>query len=207
LLLLVAALAAPRAFALNPADNPADYIATSWDVEEGLPYNSIRDIFQTRDGYLWIGTLQGLVRFDGLTFTLFTSHNAPGLLNNQITSLAQTADGSLWIGTSFGLTRYQNGRFTTYTHADGLKNTNGTINAVCVAPDGSLWIGSQDGITRWVDGKFVNDIDTSAYSTQGLRSIFVDRRKAIWLAFGAEALRYQGRRGGISPAERSHDAQ
>ena len=191
LLLLVAALAAPHAFALNPAEKPADYIATSWDVEEGLPYNSIRDIFQTRDGYLWIGTLQGLVRFDGLTFTLFTSHNTPGLLNNQITSFAETADGSLWIGTSFGLTRYQNGRFTAYTHADGLKNTNGTVNALCVAPDGSLWIGTQDGITRWVNGKFVNDIDTSAYATQGLRSMFVDRRKAIWLAFGAEALRYQ----------------
>ncbi len=191
LLLLAAALAAPRAFALNPAEQPADYIASHWDAEDGLPHNSVKQIFQTRDGYLWVGTLQGLARFDGLTFTIFTSHNTPGLPNNQITSFAETPDGSLWIGTSFGLARYQNGRFTAYGQADGVKSRSGTVNAVCVAPDGSLWIGSQDGITRWVDGKFVNDIDTSAYNTIGLRNIFADRQKAMWLAAGSVALRYQ----------------
>jgi PAS domain S-box-containing protein len=190
-MLLVATLAAPRAFALNPAEKPADYIASRWDAEDGLPHNSIKQIFQTRDGYLWVGTQQGLARFDGLTFTIFTSHNTPGLPNDQITSFAETADGSLWIGTSFGLARYQNGRFTAYGQADGVKSKTGTVNAVCVAPDGSLWIGSQDGITRWVNGKFVNDIDTSAYNMIGLRTIFVDRQKAVWLAAGSEALRYQ----------------
>jgi PAS domain S-box-containing protein len=191
LMLLVAALAAPRAFALNPAEKPADYIASRWDNEDGLPHNSIKQIFQTRDGYLWVGTLQGLTRFDGLTFTIFTSHNTPGLPNSQITSFAETPDGSLWIGTSSGLARYQNGRFTSYGQADGVKSKTGTVNAVCVAPDGSLWIGSQDGITRWVDGRFVSDIDTSAYDTHGLRDIFVDRQKVIWLANGSETLRYQ----------------
>ena len=202
LLLLVAALAAPCAFALNPAEKPADYTASRWDAEDGLPHNSIKQIFQTRDGYLWVGTLQGLARFDGLTFTIFTSHNPLGLPNNQITSFAETPDGSLWIGTSFGLARYQNGRFTAYGQADGVKSKSGTVNAVCVAPDGSLWIGSQDGITRWVDGKFVNDIDTSAYSLIGLRSLFVDRQKAMWLAVGSEALRYQdGKFTSFGPAQ------
>jgi PAS domain S-box-containing protein len=189
LVALLAALAAPSTFALNPAEKPANYIVTRWDTEDGLPHNAIRQIFQTRDGYLWVGTLQGLARFDGLTFTVFTQHNTPSFPNNQITSFAETRDGSLWIGTSFGLARYRNGRFTSYGQADGLKAD--TINTVCVAPDGSLWIGGRGGITRWVDGKFVNDIDTSAYDTLALRVITVDRQKAMWVACGSEALRYR----------------
>ena len=187
---LIAALAAPCGFALSPTEVPSNYIASHWDIDNGLPHNAIKAIFQTRDGYIWIGTQQGLARFDGLTFTVFTRHNTPSFPDNQITSLAETSDGSLWIGTSVGLGRYQNGRFTTYGRADGLKAD--TINAVCVAPDGSLWIGGQDGITRWVHGQFVNDIDTSGYEMRGLRSIFVDHQKSIWLSVGLDAIRYAG---------------
>jgi PAS domain S-box-containing protein len=182
-------LGAPGAFALNSADKPADYIAAHWDTEDGLPHNSIKQLFQTRDGYLWIGTGYGLVRFDGLTFTVFDSHNTPQIPNSQITSLAETSDGSLWFGTSEALVRYFGGRFTAFTQADGVRSI--TINSVCVAADGSLWIGGQLGITRWVDGKFVNDIDTSAFDTLGLRTIFRDRQNAMWIANGSEALRYR----------------
>src|SRR5262249_38679116 len=142
-------------WALNPDEKPANYIASHWDTEDGLPHNSIKQIFQSRDGYLWIGTLQGLARFDGLTFTTFNRHSTPGLSNNQITSFAETSDGSLWIGTALGLVRYYRGQFSSHTTADGLKVD--TVNSVCVAPDGSLWIGGRAGVTRWVDGKFVND--------------------------------------------------
>jgi len=186
---LIAAFTAPSTFALNPAEKPVDYVVTRWNAEEGLPHNSIRKIFQTRDGYLWIATTQGLARFDGLAFTNFSAPSTRSFPNNRITSLAETPDGSLWIGTSAGLARYQNGRFTAYGQADGIKAV--TVNAICVAPDGSLWIGGRDGITRWVDGRFVNDIDTSAYDTLGLRAIYVDRQKSIWLACGSEALRYR----------------
>jgi ligand-binding sensor domain-containing protein/signal transduction histidine kinase len=186
---MILATAMPDAMALDPAEPPANYIAVHWGTEDGLPHNQVRCIFQTRDGYLWVGTQQGLARFDGLTFTVFNQHNTPTLPHNLITSFAQTPDGSLWIGTSSGLARYQNGRFTAYGRTNGLKAD--TVNSLCVAPDGSLWIGGRAGITRWVDGKFVNDIDTSAYDMLGLRFIGVDRHKAIWLAAGFDALRYQ----------------
>jgi PAS domain S-box-containing protein len=185
---LVAALAAPGAFALNPAEKPANYIVTRWDAEDGLPQNSIRQIFQTRDGYLWIGTTQGLARFDGLTFTIFSYPATPGIPGNQITSFAETRDGSLWIGTADGLAQYHDGHFTAYGRAQGLKTE--IINALCVAPDGSLWIGSREGITRWVDGKFVNDIDTSGYDTVGMRHIALDRHNTLWLSMGSETLHY-----------------
>src|SRR5438309_1671343 len=81
---------ASEALALNPTENPSAYIVNHWDAEEGLPHNAIKQIFQTHDGYLWVGTMQGLARFDGLTFTTFNQHNTPGFPNNQITAFAET---------------------------------------------------------------------------------------------------------------------
>lgn len=188
---LAAGVACPTAIALNPAENPTHYIAAKWDTETGLPHNSVRQFFQTKDGYLWVGTTQGIARFDGLRFTVFNQHNTPGILNSQVTAFAETGDGSLWIATSYGLTRYFRGRFTSYLAGDGVKTSTGTVNGLCVAPDGSLWIGSRDGITRWVDGKFVPDIDTSAYDTLDMRLLTVDHSKAIWVACGTFGLRYR----------------
>jgi len=182
-------VAGPRALALDPAEKPANYIAAHWDTEDGLPHNLVRCIFQTRDGYLWVGTQQGLARFDGLTFTVFNQHNTPEISSTIITSFAETRDGSLWVGTSVGLLRYQDGRFKAYGRADGLKAD--TVNSLCVAPDGSLWIGGREGITRWINGKFINDIDTSAFDMRGMRFVGVDRHNAIWIASGFDALRCQ----------------
>ncbi len=178
-----------QSFALNPDDRPADYSVAHWDTENGLPHNSIRQLFQSSDGYLWIGTQAGLARFDGLNFTVFNRNNTPAFTNSLITSLAETPDGSLWIGTAQDLVRYSGGVFTSYTQADGLKDR--TINTLCVAPDGSLWIGGQSGVTRWIGGKFLNDIDTSGHSTRGMRNITLLDKNQMWLGIGSEALRFQ----------------
>jgi PAS domain S-box-containing protein len=191
-LLAAALLAVPVLHALDPLEKPADYNARHWDTEDGLPHNSVRELFQTRDGYLWIGTNFGLARFDGLTFTVFTKHNTPELRSPQVTSMAETADGSLWIGTASGLLRYHEGRFTRFDKSNGLRGD--TINAVCVAPDGSLWIGSREGVVRWVNGSFVRDIDTSGHDLIGIRDINVDAKGVIWISHGTGLLRYhQGR--------------
>lgn len=181
--------ATPSAFALSPAEKPGNYVASHWDTESGLPHNSVKQLFQTRDGYLWIGTSYGLARFDGLKFTVFNKNNTPAITNNQITSMAQTADGSLWIGTASGLVRHLDGKFSHFTKGTGLKSE--TVNTLCVVPDGSLWIGGREGVVRWVDGKFIEDINTSAFDTLGMRNITVARDKAVWLATGSQALRYK----------------
>jgi ligand-binding sensor domain-containing protein/signal transduction histidine kinase len=184
----IAFLSGPPVRALDPTEKPANYIVTRWDTEDGLPHNSIRHLYQSRDGFLWIGTTQGLARFDGLKFTSFTHGNTPGLPHTQITSITETPDGILWIATAGGLAQYRDGVFTAFGRAEGLKAD--VVNALRVAPDGSLWIATGGGITRWVDGKFVNDIDTSAFDLVGMRHIALDRRKQLWLSVGSEALRY-----------------
>src|ERR1043165_4445690 len=76
----------------------AEYRFDVWTADSGLPQNSVRAIVQTRDGYLWVGTLDGLARFDGVRFTVFNRANSPGLSGNRITALHEAADGALWMG-------------------------------------------------------------------------------------------------------------
>src|SRR5215470_3146098 len=96
-----------------PAATPPHYSLRTWQTEEGLPQNSVTALVQTRDGYLWLGTYGGLVRFDGARFVVFDSDNTPGLKDNRITSLLEDGNGVLWIGHETGnLTRLQSGGFT-----------------------------------------------------------------------------------------------
>ena len=81
---------------------PPNYFTRTWQVEQGLPQNKVTAVMQTRDGYLWLGTYNGLARFDGVRFTVFNDNNTPELRSSRITSLFETADGTLWIGTESG---------------------------------------------------------------------------------------------------------
>ena len=94
----------------------AEYRFDVWTADSGLPQNSIRRILQSRDGYLWLSTSDGVVRFDGVRFTVFDKANSPGLPSNRITALYEDRDGDLWIGMEDGgLTRYHQGSFTPVT--------------------------------------------------------------------------------------------
>jgi len=73
-----------------------------WQTEDGLPEHSVTAIVQTRDGYLWFGTYNGLVRFDGVRFKIFDTSNTPQLTSSRVTSLLEDAEGNLWIGHETG---------------------------------------------------------------------------------------------------------
>ena len=98
-LLLGALLSAPSATA-DMADRPGShFIVDSWSTGEGLPQSSVISVIQTRDGYLWLGTLNGLVRFDGNRFTVFDEEKTPGLNSDRIIYLFEDSHTNLWIGT------------------------------------------------------------------------------------------------------------
>lgn len=121
-----------------------------WNTDQGLPQNTVVDILQTRDGYLWLSTPDGLVRFDGAQFTVFNSGNSPGLKSNRITALFEDRDGVLWLGTEdSGLARYKDGTFTTYTVADGLPSD--LVPQIQNDPDpqGNLLVYTGEGVIRW----------------------------------------------------------
>ena len=86
----------------------SEYSHRVWRIEDGLPQNRIRALCQTPDGYLWVGTAEGLARFDGVRFTIFDHSNATALHDDGILALRVARDGALWIGTEGGgLVRYQ----------------------------------------------------------------------------------------------------
>ena len=93
----------------------AQYRFDHWTADTGLPQNSVRDIVQTRDGYLWLTTFDGLVRFDGVRFTVFNKSNSPGLPGNRFVSLFEDRSGDLWATLETGeVVRRHRGRFTAF---------------------------------------------------------------------------------------------
>ncbi|MDQ3713879.1 MAG: hypothetical protein M3388_16895, partial [Acidobacteriota bacterium] len=131
----------------------AQYRFDQWTTDNGLPQNSVRTMLQTSDGYLWFTTLDGLVRFDGVRFTVFNKSNSKNLPGNRLTNLFAEADDTLWICTEEqGLVRYRNGEFQTFTTADGLPSNN--ISEILKDMDGSLLIFTQNGIARFRDNRF-----------------------------------------------------
>jgi hypothetical protein len=109
-----------------PAPHAQDYHLTQyvhevWGDENGLPQNSIFTTLQTHDCYLWLGTQEGLVRFDGTTFSHYAIQG--GLTGNVVLSINEDVDGALWVGTEAGLSRLKDGSFTSYTMDEGLPGT------------------------------------------------------------------------------------
>ena len=99
----------------------AQYRFDNWTADNGLPQNSVYGIVQTRDGYLWLATVDGLARFDGVRFTVFNKSNSPGIVNNRFHTLFEDARGDLWAGTEeSGIVRYHDGRFSHYAVGDGV---------------------------------------------------------------------------------------
>ena len=105
-------LAAGPCPGLDPRKAITQYAHQVWKTDAGLPQNSIQAILQTRDGYIWLGTERGLVRFDGVQFTVFDKGNTPGLQNSNAQALYEDRAGNFWIGTWGGLHLFKDGRIT-----------------------------------------------------------------------------------------------
>ncbi|MFP2903844.1 two-component regulator propeller domain-containing protein [Pyxidicoccus sp. 3LFB2] len=130
--------------ALDPSRRVSQFSQDSWRSDDGLPQNSLLSMAQTRDGYLWLGTWEGLVRFDGARFQVFDKRNTPELRNHTIRALAEDASGTLWVGTESGLVAYRDGRFERAPGAaaplEGPK-----VERLLVG-EGVLWVGSSVGL-------------------------------------------------------------
>src|SRR5262245_11202080 len=117
------------------------------NTNNGLPQNTVSAILQSRDGYLWFTTFDGLVRYNGERFEVFNKANSTGINSNRFLQLYEDVDGTLWIGTEDGgLTHYANGRFRTDTSGDGLPSN--VIRGVRRASDGDLLVGTPQGRAR-----------------------------------------------------------
>src|ERR1022692_2496227 len=133
-----------------------DYFTRTWQVEQGLPQNKVTTVVQTHDDYLWVGTYNGLARFDGVRFTVFDDNNTPELHSSRITSLFETADGTLWIGTESGdVSQYNDGHFAAVpVHANWVA---GKIYAITADDAGDVWLMNEAGeLARVRDSKVLS---------------------------------------------------
>lgn len=160
----------------------------SWQREQGLLHKSIRALAQTRDGYLWTGSDDGLTRFDGVRFVAFDGRGDwhPG----SVQVLFGDRGGGLWIGTAeSGLTHLQDGQFTTYTAREGLPS--GSITALAEDREGRLWVGSETGLAVWRDGRFVRPDGVAGFEGKRISALFPDRQGDLWIgATGAGVFQY-----------------
>jgi ligand-binding sensor domain-containing protein len=165
--------------ALNPGKALTQYSVTVWSQQQGLPQDTIRAITQTTDGFLWLGTDEGLARFDGYEFVTF-GKDPGGLPSNSITVLAAGPDGSLWIGTPAGLTRYSLGRFRTFTQKDGLPGN--AVSALLVDHAGTLWIVAGGSLSRFDGSRFTNFLRGQDIPLRVVRGVWEDREQTLYVA-------------------------
>jgi len=122
-------------------------VVDHWTNENGLPVNSVRGICQGPEGYLWLATYDGLVRFDGVRFVPFNKSNSDGILSDRFFGLVCGRDGGFWAPIEGqGLTHYSKGRFHTYTERDGL-GSNG-VAGLTEDQAGDLWVLTENQVHR-----------------------------------------------------------
>jgi ligand-binding sensor domain-containing protein/signal transduction histidine kinase len=133
-----------------------------WGTEDGLPQSSVIALTQTHDGYLWLGTLNGLVRFDGKTFTCFNVNNTPGLPGNRIVFLFEDSQQTLWIGTeTAGLCALKNGVVKNFPETAAA----GVVTCALEDTAGMIWFSTADGkYFYWQDGKM--DLQPTVFPAQ-----------------------------------------
>ena len=169
----------PAALALDATRPLAHATLDSWEAGQGLPQNTVQAIAQTPDGYLWIGTQEGLVRFDGTRFTLFDRRTTPEFSANSVLALLADHDGTLWVGTNGGgLLRMTGTRFEALGPREGLAG----LKVQSLARDGRgvLWVGTDDeGLFRQ-EGPGFRRVDPTGGGRFLVRTLCVDRAGVVW---------------------------
>ncbi len=170
---------------LDPEKAITQYVHESWDVEDGLPQGSINAIAQTPEGYMWFGTQEGLVRFDGIHFTVFNTRNVDVLRSNDIRKLTVDTNGALWIGTrNAGLVRYKDNTFAVIVKQDSLEHRR--ITAILESKNGVFWIGTAEaGLKQLSRGKITH---VDAIAAKNITALHETSEGVLWVGTREQGL-------------------
>ncbi len=170
------------ATALDPHRSPTQYLVDVWQTEQGLPQNTVQALLQTRDGSLWIGTQEGLIRFDGARFQSFDPRMGPSK-RSAVLSLLEGPDGTIWVGLSGGgFLWFRDGKFSLPPLVPGIADA--SVWAFCLERDGAVWIatGGGGGLYRFKDGSYKVVNETDGLGTTNLRNISLGQDGSLWIA-------------------------
>src|SRR5262245_1636208 len=190
LLVLQAAVAWAQ---VRPVIQPAisGFVHSWWKEREGLPGGAIYSITQTDDGYLWLATASGLVRFDGQRFVHWSPFGQPNAINGAVSSLSTSRDGAMWVGLTDGRTaRIADGQIAFTPTA----STAGVARRLQHAADGSLWVFHEPlGLTRLTNGHWQRFDDDPLGSR--VHSVWQDSKQRVWIGGESGAARWDEERG------------
>ena len=167
----------------TPDDDVRHMGVEVWNSSDGLPQNTVQAIAQTADGYIWIGTQEGLVRFDGVRFTSYSSSTHAAFRHDDIQDLAVTSDGDLWIATYGGGVIRKSGE--TWTRGDDLGPLGpaSTVLSLYIGPEERLWFGTLDeGLFYWEDGRIKDAGLPGVYRASGVFSVVEGLDGTLWVA-------------------------
>lgn len=180
-LVIALVLSVPAVAAPVPA-----HVMAAWTEETGLPPGEVLSIAQDLDGYLWLGTSAGLVRFDGARFVPWGSRGEPALPARNVPALVGSRDGSLWLGYNGdgGVSRIRGTTLVTYTKSDGVPA--GPVSALLQDRQGAIWVAGAGGLSRFSQNRW-----EPVYRDGEVVSVFEDAAGTIWIgtAVGVMSLR------------------
>jgi signal transduction histidine kinase/ligand-binding sensor domain-containing protein/CheY-like chemotaxis protein len=171
-------------WALDPAKTLDEFRYKAWEEAEGLPHYSINGIVQGSEGYLWLATYYGVVRFDGEQFKVYDRQNTPAFKSNQIWCLEKDAGGTLWAGTALGLLSFSGGEWKAAA-AETLSGD--SIRSLRRAPNGDLW----GGTTK--RGAFLlrkGQVTWLGPAGQAVRALLADALGNLWIGTNAGLFRW-----------------
>src|SRR5260221_621759 len=228
LALLVAAGRPAPGFALDAHGSPDQYSLRVWGKREGLPSSWVSAILPSRTGYLWLATPDGLLRFDGLRFTVYNRLTSPGLLSENVLAVHEARDGLLWVGTfrgpaagtrvvaallqdhdgivwagtRDGLLRVAGGKADLMGRAAGLPDEH--VAALAEDAEGDLWVGTEaGGIARLRDGRARVYGKAQGLAHEVIWSVLEGRDGSVWIGTDGGGLnRLRGEPGGLATREK-----
>ena len=169
--------------ALDPQQSLAELYHTSWNAKQGVGGN-VTALAQTTDGYLWVGTTDGLLRFDGISFEPYHPETGP-LMATSVSALMAVPDGGLWVGfTRGGASFIRNGKVTNYSDREGFPVS--TVR--CFARDraGTIWAAVVGGFARLEGQRWHRDYSDWNYPAKTAWGLLVDREGMLWVATGSQ---------------------
>ncbi len=195
MLLLGSLLAATAAHALDPNRQLTQYVSETWHIQDGLPHDKVKAIARTPDGYLWVGTLEGLAHFDGVHFGVFDRRNTPEMISPNVNTLMVDSKARLWVGTQIGLMRLEGGEKKTggrgakllmYKGPQGLADAQ--IQALAQDREGRIWVGTRAGLFRIEGGPPKLFTTSDGLGDVNIRAVHQDKSGTLWVASGASGL-------------------
>jgi ligand-binding sensor domain-containing protein/signal transduction histidine kinase len=175
---------ASRVYSSSPDRLLSQYFFENWQITDGLPQNTVQSIVRTRDGYLWLGTVEGAARFDGVSFEIFSKETFPILTNNDINVIFEASNGALWLGAEDGsiyrrASSTRNAKWERFDKTSGLPGN--SIWKIYEDRIGTLWISTiGGGLVQFKNGAFTTLNKAHGLQSNDIGKCFEDTDGTLW---------------------------